>query len=289
VVTDREGERGSGRLPDFVIVGAARAGTTALWTYLREHPGAFLPFRKELNFFNEREPSTDAVARYRQLFEGATDRQRVGEASPLYLYSEDAAGRMAEVIPQAALVVSLREPVARAYSHYWWRRLWRAEERSFEQAVDDELRGAAPPGAEYLAFSRYVGQLKRFARHFPREAIFVTLLSDLKADADGVFDRLCHHVGIDPDLRPAVVGAKVNTSVDVRSVRLWRATQRWQLRYDRRVRPLELVKRMNARRFVPPPIDEGVQARLRRHFEEPNAELAAWLERDLSIWGPRSD
>lgn len=273
-----------GRAPHFVIIGAARAGTTALWSYLRAHPGAHLPFHKELNFFSDREPSPAAVERYFGHFRDAGPHHVIGEASPLYLHSPHAARRMAAVIPEAKLVVSLREPVARAYSHYWWRRLWRAEHRSFEQAVADEIDGNAPEGGDYLAFSRYHEQLLRFAAHYPREAFHVTLLQDIKNDANAVFAGLCEQLGIDSAIRPPEVGGKVNALKDIRSVRVWRATQRWQLRHNRRVPPLEVVKRLNSRRFVQPPIDDGLKKRLRAYFEGPNAELAAWLGRDLSDW-----
>lgn len=275
-----------GRLPDFVIVGAARAGTTALWTYLRAHPGVYLPYRKELNFFNYVEPSSDAVARYCGNFAGALQTQRVGEASPLYLFSEDAARRMAATIPGASLVVTLRDPVARAYSHYWWRRLWRAEDRSFQQAVDDELRGHALPGAEYLAFGRYREQLDRFTECFPREALLINLLEDWKQDAEKAFERLCRHVGVDASVRPDVVGSRVNTTADVRSLRLWRATRWLQQRLDREVAALRVLRQLNSYAFVPPPIDRTLEADLRAHFAPFNAELSTWLGRDLHEWSP---
>ena len=275
-----------GHLPDFVIIGAARAGTTALWEYLRAHPGAFLPVRKELNFFHRVDLTAETLAWYRDQFAGAQPEQAVGEASPQYLFYDVVPERMASVIPNAKLVVSLRDPVDRAYSHYWWRRLWRADAREFAQAVDDELAGRAPPGGEYLGYGMYREQLDRFCAVFPRSALHVMLLDDFAADASVALASVCRHLGIaEIGAQSTGVGKQVNaTSAEIRFAAVNTALSKWQWRSGWRGKVFKVGTRLNARTFKPPDMHPEMRARLHEHFALPNAELARWLDRDLQAW-----
>src|SRR3954447_2710817 len=121
-------------LPSFLILGAAKAGTTALYHYLRQHPEVCMSEIKETNFFalmgrplDFRGPGDDEHINrfsattwrdYHSRFPDRTDARAVGEASPLYLYSPDAPGRIARWLPKAKLVVIRRARVARAYSAF---------------------------------------------------------------------------------------------------------------------------------------------------------------------------
>lgn len=277
--------RGLGRLPDFLVIGAPRSGTTALWTYLAGNPAVFLPERKELDFFDRREVTVDSCAHYAAHFAGAPRDQVAGEASPLYLYAPEAAARMAAVVPDARLVASLRNPVDRAYSHYWWRRLWRAESRAFDVAVRDELQGRAPRGAEYLAHGYYAEQLDRLERYFPAASVLVVLFDDLCDDPVGTYRTLCGHIGAPSKPIPAVVGTQINTTTDVHLLWLARFTEPWRSGVRRRGGSLfRSVDRLNLKQLTPPSMDEWLRAELLDHFESPNAALAERLGRDLSVW-----
>ena len=122
------------RLPDFLLIGAARAGTTALHSYLRQHPDIFMPARKEPNFFafqNDvldcKGPGADYInnsvtdlTAYKALFNPAPAHAKLGEASPLYLFSERAPANIKETAPHAKMVVILRNPIEQAYSHFMY-------------------------------------------------------------------------------------------------------------------------------------------------------------------------
>ena len=121
------------KLPNFVVIGAAKAGTTALYWYLQEHPEVFMSPLKETNFFAygvdpegrllygdpelHRFPIKNLDA-YADLFAGAGDEKAVGEASPIYLECPEAAGRIQQLLPEARIICGLRDPVDRAYSDY---------------------------------------------------------------------------------------------------------------------------------------------------------------------------
>lgn len=272
------------RLPDFFVIGAARAGTTSLAKYLDPHPGVFMSARKELNFFNRVEPAPELVARYSWNFRHARPDQVAGEASPSYLHSADAPRRLASVVPEARLVAILRNPIDRAYSHYWWRRLWPAEDREFAEAICDELAGRAPRGRDYLSFGRYHEQLERVVSHYPREAVLVLLLDDLQHDAAAVFTDVCLHIGAASDVHPAIVGERINSTVRIRSHRVSRRVHPWRNATGIRRSVARAVDAVNTRPFVPPPMDQSLRQVLAAYFAEPNAQLAKWLDRDLSAW-----
>ena len=121
-------------VPDFLIIGAARAGTTALHTYLRQHPDIFMPQAKEMNYFayvgrtlDVKGPGADFInnaatdaATYASHFADARPGQITGEASPLYLFEPDAPGNIATMAPDAKLIVILRNPIEQAYSHFMY-------------------------------------------------------------------------------------------------------------------------------------------------------------------------
>ncbi|HLC30378.1 MAG TPA: sulfotransferase, partial [Dehalococcoidia bacterium] len=132
------------RWPNFFIVGAPRAGTTSLHAYLRKIPSIYLPPIKEINFFSQFSPvewpipSIDDENWYRGLFADAGDRPAVGDATPTYLYDEGAAQRIFARIPGAKIIILLRDPIDRAYSHYLMAVNKGWEQRPFYQAVVED-------------------------------------------------------------------------------------------------------------------------------------------------------
>src|SRR5688572_14326389 len=114
---DHDPQAAGARLPDFLIVGAMRSGTTSLHKYLQAHPDVFVASGKEVHFFDRRYGR--GLDWYRSRFAGVTTERVVGEATPAYMYDENAIARIAHDLPDARLIVVLRNPVDRAYSHYW--------------------------------------------------------------------------------------------------------------------------------------------------------------------------
>src|ERR1051326_983405 len=116
------------RLPTFLIIGAGRSGTTSLARYLGSHPHVFMARAKEMHFFD-----SDSKTRewYRPRFAEARRQTAVGEATPNYLYEPAAIKRMAAIVPEARLIAILRDPVDRAYSHYWQNRSLGKETMTF--------------------------------------------------------------------------------------------------------------------------------------------------------------
>lgn len=209
-------------LPEFLIIGTQRAGTTSLYKYLVKHPAVAQALTKELRFFDlnydkgirwyrSRFPSR----RYRQLTKRRTGLDLVvGEGSPDYLFHPHAPHRVARFLPDAKLIVLLRNPVDRAYSHYWHQVKRGFETLSFEQAVDREperLEGELEKmlrDERYLSFERhhhsylarglYVTQLRTWMDLFPRERFLIERAEAFFQEPSLVFNRVLEFLGLPP-------------------------------------------------------------------------------------------
>ena len=209
-----------GPLPNYVIVGAPKSGTSSLARWLMDHPDAFLVPEKELHFFSH-SPEL-GLDWYRSRFAAGEAKAAIGEASPSYLADDASHARMAEAIPDAKLIALLRNPVDRTYSHYWHWFDRKGERRSFAEVVEHELSAPEPitstrwdednPGAySYLESGRYLSHLESLCTHFPRNQVLVMLFEDVTEDSAESFRRACRHIGIDDSVVPPIVGSTENS------------------------------------------------------------------------------
>lgn len=277
----------SGVLPNFLIVGAMKSGTTSLAAYLRDHPQAYVPVEKELHYFTLNRARGDSW--YRHQFAPGIGMRAIGEATPEYLYDRQAPARIARLVPDARLIVMLRNPVDRAYSHYWhWRRSM-GETRSFEECIDDELQHSRAPGTPppepYLAKGRYIEQLKRLAQHFDRAQTMVILLDDLEHHPVDTFREVCRFLGIDDAAIPESVGSVHTANIYMHPVWLWRLMVKVRIGRIVNARAGAAIWRAMVRDGDPyPPLDLELRRRLTGYFAPYNEALSEWLGRDLSDW-----
>jgi len=223
-----QARRSTGRprvLPELLIIGTQRGGTTSLYEYLSRHPDVVPPLGKELQYFSTEYGRGDAWYRAHFPTERAVARRRaagrdclVFEASPYYLFHPLAAQRAAATVPSAKLVALLRDPVERAFSHYEHMRQRGLEPLSFEDAVAAEPerlageveRMQADPGYRsrahriwsYVSRGRYASQLSEWLAHFPRQQLLVLRSEDLFADPAAAYARVQAFAGIRPITLP---------------------------------------------------------------------------------------
>lgn len=277
-------------LPGYVIVGAPKSGTTSLAKYLGEHPQAYMVPEKELRFFDEH--FDEGVGWYAARFSPGPG-ELVGEATPTYLFEPEAIPRMREVIPEARLIAMLREPVDRAYSHYWhWRRRL-GERREFREIAEAELAlgrvttsanwdPTRPEGYRYLARGRYRFQLEHVLDHFPREQLHVILFEEFEARPVETFRETCRFLGIDPETVPENVGQVMNAYRYYHPEWLWGLFVRVRIGRFLPGRVAGRLHRSMVRVADPyPPMDADLRERLREHFAPDNRELEQWLGRAL--------
>jgi hypothetical protein len=306
-----------GRVPDFFIVGHHKSGTTAMYGMLRRHPQIFMPTMKEPEFFREDRlrrkhgpprsswrPGRYAATRpptfaeYLALFAPAEPDQRVGEASPGYLFSPAAAGLIAEVQPAARIIAILREPASFLRSlHLQMVSDQIQRELDFRRALAGE---AGPSALQYTGRVRYVEQLRRYHGSFPPEQVLVLIYDDFRADNVGTMRSVLRFLDVDPDAPIEALDA--NPTVAVRSrtlekgVRTLRAgrgpvargvkTTFQTLTPNRTQRD---IVRAFGRHLVyrsSPPADESLMIELRRRFKPEVVALSEYLGRDLvRQWG----
>ncbi len=296
------------RFPEFLVIGAARAGTTALHGYLRQHPQIFMPELKEPNFFAFqgetlacRGPGAEYINNsitdpraYEALFAPAPPGAIRGEASPLYLFAENSAARIAAWRADMRLVAILRNPVDQAFSHFLYATKQAIEtEADFTHALaleDERLAAGWQPLFGYSRFPRYGEQLQRFLDVFPRERLFIRLYEDFREDPQGLMRDLFAFLGVEagfaPDMsrRPNAGGVPKNRALQdflmkpnpvTRAIGLVVPQRlRWEIR-DR-------IAALNTTRQdrMPPAAREILKERLGADIRR----LEALIGRDLGHW-----
>lgn len=181
-------------LPNFVIIGAMKAGTTSLYHYLRRHPQVFMPETKELHYFVAEKNLSRGAGWYERQFAGAEGAVAIGEASPDYAKFPEyqgVAGRLAHALPDARVVYAVRQPVERIRSHYLHDVARGRERRPIEVA--------APGNPHYLAPSSYALQIEQYLEHFPRERLLVVRSEDLRHRREETMRRVHEFLGVDPE------------------------------------------------------------------------------------------
>jgi hypothetical protein len=219
-------------LPEFLIAGVPKAGTTALHAALAGHPELFLPAVKEPKFFlsDGRPPATGGPgdvqtyqehvwrqADYEALFDAAPAGTVRGEATPFYLYDLAAHDRIKSLLPGVKLIVLLRDPVDRAHSN--WTHLWNAGLEPQADFLDACAAEPARIAAGWAAFWHYValGQYGRQVQHllqvFPREKVLLLRYKELKDQPAATLDRVCEFLGVRTGVLTAVPKENVNRHV----------------------------------------------------------------------------
>ncbi len=311
------------RVPDFLIVGHAKCGTTALYMMLRAHEQIFMPDIKEIRFFTPelrsrfQKPGAgrrpDTLEGYLELFAPAAPDQLVGEASPAYLRSPTAAARIAEVAPAAKIIAILREPASFLRSFHLQSLHNHIEsEKSLRGALaleSDRREGRRIPryahSAEPLMYAdhvRYTQQLRSYHAAFGSEQVLVLIYDDFRRDNEGTLRRVMRFLDVDD--APALSAVETERLDGVRSQRLHGMTRAIAIAgrnpdaAGRVARTANAIagravrgKRFRAlwRRLVftqAPPADEELMLELRRRFAPEVVALSDYLGRDLlSEWG----
>lgn len=282
------------RLPNFIVGGALKSGTTSLNYVLKQHPQVFMCPLKEPRYFAYESDNPDHVSgkglhfpiksldQYGALFEESGGFLAVGEVSPHYLISPVAPQRIRDAIPDAKLIFSLRDPVKRAYSVYWHDVRLGIENRPVEEALTER---------EYAVIhGRYYAWLRNWYDRFDPLQIKVILFDDLLRDAPGVFADLCRFLGIDdafiPDFKVRNKGGALkNQGLG----RFYERIKTHPLRHaldplvPERVRA-KLIDARNRNFEEPPPMPEPLAHRLHAFYHDDIAQLEGFLQRDLSAW-----
>jgi Sulfotransferase family len=208
--------------PNFFIVGAAKAGTTSLYAGLREHPEVFMSYPKEPHHFTQVNPPhqlrwhfegyTDPH-RYLRLFAGSDSFKAVGEASTSYLWHPQVARRIRKQVPGARIIISLRDPVERAYSHYLMHVREGIQSLRFYDALVEDMKRTDEAWAIshfYVGKGCYAKQVRRYLEVFGRDRVKIVLFDDLKRDPGAKMREVVRFLGLDPAPLARIDAARVS-------------------------------------------------------------------------------
>lgn len=312
----------AGRAPDFFIVGHHKCGTTALYKTLRQHPQICMSKIKEPQFFASDmrprfqpargHPLPHTLEDYLSLFSPTPATRRIGEATPSYLLSRTAAGRIASVQPGARCIAILREPASFLRSLHLQLLRSHVETQSdlcHALALESERRAGRnlprrshlPQLLQYGEHVRYVEQLSRYRAVFPAEQLLILIYDDFRADNQRTLRRVLNFLGVNPDYQIETARVK-QTDRAMRSQQLddaLRSLTQGSSRLARGARgaiksitPQRLrhatfrtLRREAVYSAVPEP-DERLMLELRRRFAPEVRALSEHIDRDLvSLWG----
>lgn len=281
------------RRPNFFIVGAPRCGTASMFAYLKQHPEVYCSIDKEPHFFGSDLSVMPGTIReeelYLELFAGAGDRPRAGEASVWYLSSERAPHEIRAYSPDAKILILLREPAQMAHSlHSLYFRTGNDDLPTFDEALaaEPERRQGRripagcyfPEGLLYTDAARYAAKVQRYFEVFGRDNVLCILFDDFVRDTAAAYRKTLQFLGVDPSFEAELDPRKAAGRVRLQSIR--------QLR---QVSP-EIRRRMQFQEMKehdgihPAPLSPGVAARVRQALAQDVALLGNLLDRDLSPW-----
>ena len=302
--------------PNLFVVGLPKSGTTAIYEYLKQHPKVFMSEYKEPRFFaTDLHKESDRfrgkgsffpvrnMSDYLKLFESAGDRPVVGEASPHYIISKDAASNIHKFNPSAKILILVREPVDFLQSfHSEMVFNLHETEKDMEKALalESERRkgknlpesAGTPSLLYYSEWLRYSDNIRRYLREFPRKQVKIIIFDDFRRDNLGVCRDVYRFLGIDDDFRPSLSDVNPNKELRfafmksfLRKPIVWRAVH--SIIPVRIYGAIEgIFKRLFTREAPRKNISDEARKRLMRKYKPEVKKLSRLLGRDLvKLWG----
>jgi hypothetical protein len=293
-------DRRTGVWPNFFIVGAAKAGTTSLHALLRAHPEVFMSMPKEPHHFCQVEPPFELrwhfeaysdPARYLKLFREANGFKAVGEGSTSNLWHPEVPGRIRERVPHARIIISLRDPIQRAYSHYLMHVREGIQNLGFYDALQEDLhRTGWEWGIShfYVEKGRYAAQVKRYLEVFGPERVTVLLFDQFQRDPRAKLLEVVRFLELDPAPAARIDAARIHNRHRAPRGRWSRllAGSRLSRMLGETIVPRRLgsfiYERILLKAARKPPLDPRAREFLTRIYEPEIDELERILKRDLS-------
>lgn len=286
-------------LPNFMVIGVAKAGTTSFYHYLDQHPQVFMSPEKGSNYWgyedarnwkwSEEEEGKAPLLRhfmartfeeYQALYDGVTNEIAIGESSPQYFRCPTAAQRIHAAIPHVKIVASLRNPADRAFSGF----LMRTRRGESVKGFYEELTA----DASHVRESLYYKRLKRYFDIFPRDQIKVIIFEEFRKDPAKTLVDLFGFLGVDPNFVPDT--STQHNPAGVPKIRLLNKLffHPTLIRTAKAIFPesvhqrLRQVQQQNLK--APPKFPPDLRAQLLNIYREDITKLEGLLGRDLSIW-----
>ncbi|MEO5570228.1 MAG: sulfotransferase domain-containing protein [Bacteroidia bacterium] len=283
---------------EIVIAGVQKAATSSLQVYLGQHPEIITHDEREFSFFVQDDEFNKGYSTiFPEYFPEESSAKKILIKNVGIIYWEDAMQRLQQHNPDVKIIIVLRNPVARAYSAYWY-----ARQRSKENAItfEDALHSSekkvfdkeSKAVAAYLERGNYVSQLKNLYKYFKPEQVKIILFEDLKEHTERELKNLFEFCAVSGEYQP-VLEKKLKSSSQPRSEWLASITNQ-QTALKSKIRKLlpaylrhgvrKKLNELNKKEFIPPPINSETKRKLVEHFRPMVDELSIMIGRDLSFW-----
>ena len=294
-------------MPTFIVIGAAKSGTTALHRYLKQHPQIFMSQQKELSFFplEQQTPtycgpgdkaqldlSVTKIEDYRACFAQGEGYPARGESTPVYMYHPQTAERIRHHIPDVKLIAILRHPADRAYAQYLMKIRDGRESLSFSEALAAEEQRASKgwgPHWHYRQRGFYAAQLKPFFEIFKPEQLRIYLYEDYLADNVGFIQDIFRFLNVDDTFVPDVSVRHNQTKLPrSRALQVFLTEPRVSKNLLKTLVPARWSRRigdhLRERNLTKPPLSPKIRSQLIEIYREDIIKLQDMLQRDLSHW-----
>lgn len=298
-------------LPNFIVIGGQKCGSTYLHDVLEEHPDIYLT-PGETAFFQDPDYQNNSISDFEKLFNKAFNYKQVGIKRPDYLAKPECPARIKKHIPNAKLIVILRNPVSRAIAGYYhyiktgFAPLCALQE-GMQEIMDGKLKTAYPRTFEIIEYGFYYKHLQRYLEYFDKQQIYIMLLDDLKKDKLGMIRNLYDFLEVDTDFVPQKSFNKKPQKVIYSLAGLKLVTKANQVNYTysddkMRMHPKDksLIGRVRLKALngvtnylaaniydnIKPQASAELKQKLFTIYKDDITQLEKLLDRDLSIWKP---
>jgi len=283
---------------DFFIVGAPKAGTTSLYHYLNEHPKIVMSTQKETDFFSDESLQKQAmyygknrintIEKYHALFQN-TEKEVLGEASVSYLFYDDVPKKIKIYNPNGKIIILLRNPIDRAFSHYLMDYRLGLVSQSFDEIVGAKNKDEKTKlfYQQYIELGMYYQQVKRYLDVFGKENICILFYQDFKQDGAKEVKNIYQFLGVESNFE-AEVGKKHNTfSMPKNAIVRKIYSVVWLRKLLNKLIPSSIIKTIKTtlfRKDKKPKLSEESRLELYAVFNEDVKQLEELLAKDLSRW-----
>lgn len=274
-------------LPNFLVIGSQKAGTTSLYHILKQHPEIYMSETKEINFFFNTSLFAKGLQYYESFFNHAPSYKRAyGEASPGYICHPEAPERIKRCLPNSKLILIVRNPIKRAYSQYWDNRRSLSESKTFEEVIDMYLDDSYEPGRiGYFSRGVYMRYIRNYLAFFDSEQMLILLFEELLENPSEFFKTVFQFLDVSSEFKISDISRAYNPAS------IWAnpfynfffSNPHYQEYFPKRLkRFLFLGEKIP---YTYPDMSLKAKKQLNEFYAPWNKELSEYLGKDLSGWG----
>lgn len=275
------------KLPEFILGGAQKSGTTSLHYYLNQHPDIFLHTGKlqEIHYFDDPDNYKKGIDWYVTFFKDIDGHRLIGQNCPAYMYFDYVPERIYKVMPGVKFIFILRNPVDRAYSHYW--HVWRKnrERKKFEVALKLEnerilLGYRYKRNYSYLSRGKYMSLINNYLEYFSRSQILIIIYEEFVKNPNFVLEKCFNFLEVESNFH-------VETSIVYNKAKIPRNRLIRKFltnRYCRKIQFLQKIDNKFNYRIRYPEMIEKTKNELNTYYKNDIRELQTFLDKDLSFW-----